>query len=125
MKEALLIVGVTLILTMVMWQIGLRYRQKQVLANIETQDPDGIYLFTTPTCAVCREMKRVYAGSIHDETIRTIDVVAHSDFAKRYGILGVPAIVVLRQGRVAETFLGFVKPAELMAWFPRDKGGKS
>lgn len=125
MKEILLLAGAALILSIALWQIRLRYKQTQALAHIETNDADGIYLFTSPSCATCMQMKRTYAERIREETIKLIDITVQSGLARQYGILSVPTTVVIRQGKAAKIFLGFVKPAELAAWLPHNEGDNS
>lgn len=125
MKEILLLAGATLILSIALWQIRLRHKQRQALAHIETDDADGIYLFTLPSCAACMQMKQTYADRIRKETIKVVDITVQPELARQYGILSVPTTLVIRQGKVAKIFLGFVKSAELMTWLPRNKGDDS
>ena len=122
MKEILLLAGLALIVAIALGQIYLRSRQKAALAHIEPRDADGIYLFASPTCAICMQMKRIYADRIREASIKVIDITEQSDLARQYGILSVPTTIVIHQGKAAKTFLGFVKPAELVMWLPHDEG---
>lgn len=125
MKGLVLVAGLVLLLALFAVQTYFAYRQRRHFAQIDSGDPDSVYLFSTPSCGVCMQMKRTYGEWIDAGAITSVDITKELEMAKRYGITTVPTTVVVRRGRVAKAFLGFVKAAELLPWLQCENGGQS
>ncbi|MDA8066016.1 MAG: thioredoxin family protein [Thermaerobacter sp.] len=120
MREAFVAMAIAALLGLWLaqrWIVALQRRRQQ---GSSTEDADGIYLFTTPTCRVCARMKEVHASTIRDGAVRVVDLAENPAAARRYGILSVPTTLVVRHGVVVESFHGFVPPSELARWLPEN-----
>lgn len=91
-------------------------KQKAAHKNIEANDKDGIYIFTSPTCAICNQMKKTYSDIIEHKQITIVDVVQNREMAISYKIMSVPTTLVIKERKVVQMFYGFVKIAELSPW---------
>lgn len=125
MKGLVLVAGLVLLLALLAVQTYFVHRQRRRLAQIDSGDPDSVYLFSTPSCGVCMQMKRAYGEWIDKGAITSVDITKELEMAKRYGITAVPTTVVVRRGKVTKAFLGFVKAAELLPWLQCENGGQS
>jgi thioredoxin-like negative regulator of GroEL len=94
-------------------------KQKAAQKNIEANDKDGIYIFTSQTCAICNQMKKTYSDLIEHKQITIVDVVKNRDMATGYKIMSVPTTVVIKERKVAQIFYGFVKLEELSQWLSK------
>jgi hypothetical protein len=125
MKNLLLAAALILFVMVIVGQRYLSFRQRRGLARMETAEPGAVYLFTAPACAACARMKRTHAERIDDGSITPVDIAEQPQLARQFGILSVPATVVIRENRAAKVFLGFVSSAELQPWLARDTGAIS
>lgn len=79
----------------------------------------GLVYFFSPTCGPCRAMTPVIrALSAEDPRVRAVDVSREPEVALRYGVLGTPTVVVVREGKVADVLVGARSEAQLRALLP-------
>ncbi len=109
-----LLASIVLLLGLVPRALLAFQRRKQ--RGLDTGDPDGIYLFTSPFCHFCRSMKSLYRKDIEMHQITEIDVSLNTEMAKRYHIASVPTILVVRGGKIVSSFYGVVQPDKLASW---------
>ena len=73
-----------------------------------------------PWCAPCRTMAPVLEGLARDRAGRLkvvkVDVDRAPAVAARFGVHGIPLLVLLRDGRELARLAGAVPPARLSAW---------
>lgn len=76
--------------------------------------------FWAPWCAPCQIMLPVFCKVADDFqstiTATTIDVDAHADLAKSFGIRGIPALVLLHKGEVSAQLTGAQPTETLTKW---------
>ena len=115
MKAIILSVALFLLLAFIIQQsLMLKNKTSQKRSNV--QEKDGIYVFTSPVCAVCVRMKGMHAALMARSQIQFVDVMEHPDTADRYHIKSVPTTVIVRDGKIAQLFYGLVTPSELALW---------
>ena len=116
MKETILWAGVGVIVTLLLLQRLVLFKQKTAQLSVPTQDDDGVYLFTSASCAICTQMKNIHAASIEQGRIVVCDVMEQPAWATRYKIMAVPTTIVVRKGSVAQVWHGVVQAVVLSPW---------
>ncbi len=119
MKETVLIIILGILLAMLLLQKLFMLKQKAAHKNIQAKNKDGIYIFTSPTCAICNQIKKVYSDLIEHKLITIFDVIQDKDIAIKYKIMSVPTTVVIKDEKIAMIFYGFIKPVELSQWLSK------
>lgn len=108
MREIVLALGLVFLALVWAGQRGLVRAQNAAQRRLRTGDDDGIYVFTSATCPVCRSMKQRFAGRREVEQVIWVDVQERREMAERYRIRSVPTTIVLADGQVASATTGFV-----------------
>ena len=70
--------------------------------------------FTAPWCGPCRQLAPIMEQvkpQFPNVTFETIDVDDHKDVATKYGIRSIPTIVIEKDGKEVERFLG-IRPEQ-------------
>ncbi|MBI3546932.1 MAG: thioredoxin family protein [Gammaproteobacteria bacterium] len=114
--ETKLVLLVSIVLLSVLIQRVLMTLQKKKQRNLSALDPDGIYLFTSPSCTFCRSMKSLYRKDIEARQIIEVDVIHNPEMAKRYHVTSVPTVLIVHAGQVVNSFYGLTPPEKLASW---------
>ena len=70
-------------------------------------DRTALFYFHSPGCAACRPMAPIIKKLERDfPEIFEIDVTRDAETAARFGVMGTPATVLVRRGRIVEYLLG-------------------
>lgn len=74
----------------------------------------------SPDCKPCAALAPVLddvAGAMAGRmTVEKVDVVAHPDVASRFGVRGVPTLLLFRGGRLQATRTGATTRTQLLTW---------
>ena len=88
----------------------------------EEEDPKRhTYYFTASWCSPCQrwkanELPRLRASGWTKEWLTTVDIDRNGELKNKYGITTVPAFVVVKNGRVLGTRIGYVDYITLAKW---------
>ncbi len=115
MKEIILISCVIAIVGALLFQWFLASSQK-TLKHQPTNEKDGVYLFTSPTCPICAQLKKTFSPEKVDGKIVLVDITENTEMARSFNIRSVPTTIVVQNGRVAETFIGLAASSRLSKW---------
>jgi thioredoxin-like negative regulator of GroEL len=82
--------------------------------------------FSAPWCGTCRAVRRTVKefDETHRVTFLVVDVETDKDVAARYGIKGVPAILLFKDGVLLDRMAGSLDHEEFMAWIARNENLK-
>lgn len=71
--------------------------------------------FYATWCGPCKMFGPVYEKVSNESSITfiKIDVDAHEDIARKYGIMSIPTVVLLNNGEVEKKHMGFMTEEEL------------
>lgn len=71
--------------------------------------------FYTTWCGPCKMFGPVFEKVSNESSITfiKIDVDAHEDIARKYGIMSIPTVVLLNNGEVEKKHMGFMTEEEL------------
>lgn len=71
--------------------------------------------FYTTWCGPCKMFGPVFEKVSNESSITfiKIDVDAHEDIARKYGIMSIPTVVLLNNGEVEKKHMGFMTEDEL------------
>jgi thioredoxin 1 len=76
--------------------------------------------FYADWCGPCKMMAPVIAQIATEKTgkmqINSLDVDAEPEIAQRYMVMSIPSLLLFRQGKLVEKFVGYPGPAALRAW---------
>ena len=72
-----------------------------------------ILYFSSPTCGPCRMFAPIMEQIGQTVPVEKINVDEQSDLAATYGVRNVPTILILKDGQVAQKFVG-VQPPNLI-----------
>mgnify|MGYP006405054777 FL=1 len=72
-----------------------------------------ILYFSSPTCGPCRMFAPVMEQIGQTVPVEKINVDEQSDLAATYGVRNVPTVLILKDGQVAQKFVG-VQPPNLI-----------
>lgn len=115
MKEVILISGVVVIVASLLFQWFLVSSQK-TLKNQPANEKDGVYLFTSPTCPMCAQLKNTFSAEKTGGKIALIDITENTEMARHFNIRSVPTAIVIQNGMVTETFIGLAAASKLSKW---------
>jgi thioredoxin-like negative regulator of GroEL len=115
MKAIILISCAAIIAAALLLQWFLASSQK-TMKNRPANEKDGIYLFTSPTCPICNQLKKTLSPEKNDGKIALIDITENEAMARNFNIRSVPTAIVIQNGMVAETFIGLAASSKLSKW---------
>ena len=72
-----------------------------------------ILYFSSPTCGPCRMFAPIMEQIGQTVPVEKINVDEQSDLAATYGVRNVPTVLILKDGQVAQKFVG-VQPPNLI-----------
>ena len=76
--------------------------------------------FYTPECVFCRKVEPMLAavadGFSNDLAVVKVDAAANLELAARYGVRGVPNLLLIQGGDVKDRKTGFMTAAMLRDW---------
>ena len=72
-----------------------------------------ILYFSSPTCGPCKQFAPIMEQIGQTVPVEKINVDEQSDLAATYGIRNVPTVLILKDGQVAQKFVG-VQPPNLI-----------
>ena len=77
---------------------------------------EGILYFYSPSCGACRRMEPVIKQVSERIRVNMVDISKRDglELARSLGILGTPATILYRDGRVRKVFLGYQREDKLM-----------
>ncbi|MGD8643497.1 MAG: thioredoxin family protein [Chromatiales bacterium] len=77
--------------------------------------------FWSARCPMCSPVTRVVdeLAETHDNVIK-IDVAAHPELARRFGIMGTPTLIRTHQGRIERMLVGAKPPDQIRALLQQD-----
>lgn len=77
--------------------------------------------FWSARCPMCASVTRVIdeLAETHDNVIK-IDVAAHPELARRFGIMGTPTLIRTHQGRIERMLVGAKPPDQIRALLQQD-----
>jgi len=105
MKEILITLAVVIVALvlgkLIKWFLEKRIEGKQV-DNLD----NGIIYFYSPRCGVCRSIEEEVEKLKDEVNLVKINVEEKPEIAKKFGVLGVPAFLIVEEGRVKKAFLG-------------------
>jgi thiol:disulfide interchange protein len=103
-------------------EIAWRTDAKAALRDANS-DKKTLLVFSATWCPPCKQMKSdtwpdaQVARAARDYNAIWVDVDNHGELAQRFGVQGIPTVVVLdRQQREMGRMSGFVSPEEMTAW---------
>ena len=75
--------------------------------------------FYATWCGPCKMFGPVFEKVSNESSITfiKIDVDAHEDIARKYGIMSIPTVVLLNNGEVEKKHMGFMTEEELKKFF--------
>jgi thioredoxin 1 len=98
-------------------------------ADFTTETSKGVVLidFRAPWCGPCRTqgpiIEKVAAAMAGHAKVGKCNVDEASKSAERFGVRSIPTLVVLKDGKEVERFVGVQSEAELMAVLKKHAGG--
>ncbi|RUM32324.1 MAG: hypothetical protein DSY32_00190 [Aquifex sp.] len=105
MKEILFILGVVMI-SLLAGRAIKRLIEKRMEGKEVREMENGVIYFYSPSCSVCRAINGEVEKLKHMVNLIEVNVEENKELAKEYGVLGVPAFLIVEKGRVKKAFLG-------------------
>lgn len=84
--------------------------------NIDIEFTNAVIDFYSPSCGPCKKMMPTLSElseEIKDVTFYKINAVENPEFVKRFGVQGLPTIIVMNGGIVEDKFVGLVSKSLL------------
>ena len=83
--------------------------------ELSKTDSVKVFDFWAPWCGPCKMFGPVFEKVSNESSITfiKIDVDAHEDIARKYGIMSIPTVVLLNNGEVEKKHMGFMTEDEL------------
>jgi thioredoxin 1 len=79
--------------------------------------------FWAPWCAPCRQiapaLEEISEELAEEVTIVKIDIDENPDAPGKYGVRGIPTMILFKNGEVAATQVGGLRKSELKEWVQR------
>jgi len=82
--------------------------------NLEKTISKGIWLvdFYADWCGPCKMMGEVLK-ELTDIDIIKVNIDAHQDIAAKYGVMSIPTLMFVKEGKTAHTEIGFIPREEI------------
>jgi thioredoxin 1 len=77
-----------------------------------------ILYFSAPWCGPCKQFAPVMEQIGQTVPVEKINVDEQSDLAATYGIRNVPTVLILKDGQVAQKFVGVQPPNLIFSFAP-------
>ncbi len=98
--------------------------KKLTTAEFNSMDKSGISVldFNATWCGPCKMLAPVLdevSEEITDAKFYSVDTDENPDLAREYGIMNIPAVVVLKDGQKVDMNVGFVPKDDLKAFISK------
>jgi thioredoxin 1 len=79
--------------------------------------------FYADWCGPCKMMAPVVAQLVTEQAgvlaVHSLDVDTEPTVAQRYGVMGIPSLILFKQGKLADKLVGYPGPAGVRAWLAK------
>lgn len=136
-RRVLLFVAIAILSAMVLSRTGSMFGDKDLvnwrtdiateLPKAETGAQPRVLYFTASWCPPCREMgqttfsKEAMVKLLEDYQPLKIDIDAHDEIARKYGVSAVPTFVVLSGGKEIARASGYMDSTSMAEWLIRSR----
>lgn len=80
---------------------------------------EHVYVFSRPGCAPCEAMHRAFGADpslLEGREVYKVNTKERPDIAKRFGVSGVPVVVLVRDGREVRRRIGWTNADDFSQW---------
>ena len=78
-----------------------------------------ILYFSSPTCGPCKQFAPIMEQIGQTVPVEKINVDEQSDLAATYGIRNIPTVLILKDGQIAQKFVGVQPPNTILESYNR------
>lgn len=98
-------------------QVSALPQLSEVVPQSVLNQPRYLLYFWAPQCGMCRSMTPLVERlqQQHKELIK-VDASQHANLARALGVMGTPALVLIRQGVVEKVMLGAKSEGAILKW---------